>query len=129
MLVLGSRRRGGVRTGKPLIPAVRNLDTQGGRLSLRPCKDEGQQKVPTGHTTVLNGIRGEFGNEQRGGVRGLVRVIPAPVGELLHSEKPGEARTAPGGAEALTEAVGALYELVRVNFLRHVTERGRRLLR
>lgn len=129
MLVAGIRRRDRDRTRKPLAPAVGDFDTQDGRPSPRPRQDESQQEVPAGYATVLDGIRGEFGNEQRGGVRGLVVVVPAPVGELLHGEPTGQARPAPGGAEALTEAVGALDELLRVNFLRHVTERGRRLLR
>lgn len=96
MLVAGIRRRDRDRTRKPLAPAVSDFDTQDGRPRPRPRQDESQQEVPAGYTTVLDGIRGEFGNEQRGGVRGLVVVVPAPVGELLHGEPTGQARPAPG---------------------------------
>lgn len=125
----GARGRRGRRAGKPLASAVGDLDAQGGGTGYGPRQEQSQEEVPSGHATVLHGVGGEFGHEQRCGARGFVLVVPAPVGELLNGEATGEACTAQGGAEALAETAGLLHEVGRVNFLRHVTERGRTFVR
>lgn len=50
-----------------------------------------------------DGIRGQFGNDQRGGLPPLAVPGPAPVGELLFGEQAGEAGAPGGGAELLAE--------------------------
>lgn len=54
--------------GKPLAPAVGDLDAQGDGPGFRPRQKESQQEVPPGYATVLHGVGSEFGDEQGGGM-------------------------------------------------------------
>jgi hypothetical protein len=68
--VPGGTFRGG---GPPLSPGVGDLDAQ------RPAEEpDGELEVPAGHAAVRDGVGGEFGDEQRGGVgrRAAVRHTP-----------------------------------------------------
>lgn len=64
---------------------------------------QGQGEVPSGDAPVEDGVRGEFGDDQDGGVVRLGAVRVAPLGELVRGEQPGEAGTTSSRGETLRE--------------------------
>lgn len=93
-----ARRQGGVGVG--------DLDTDDAPtlvVGQGQGQGQGQGEVSSGDAAMEDGVRGEFGDDEDGGVVRLGAVRVSPLGELLRGEQPGEARTASGGGEALRE--------------------------
>ncbi len=104
---------GELRLGEPVGSGVGDLDTEGAAEVL-----EEQQEVPSGYAAVLDGVVGEFGDDETGGVQ-----REAPGAELFRGEETGEAGASAGGGELNAEVVDGGCGLGE--FLNHVTQSGR----
>ncbi len=88
-LALRSRRRRG--RGWPFRRGrVRDLDAN---QACRPVESESEAEVPSGHTAVPHGVRGEFGDDEGDRARRVrLRRIP-PLLHAPYGEPPGQSRT------------------------------------
>lgn len=132
MIVGRARRRH--RGGQPFPPAVGDLDPQNAATAVKDWgESHREQEVPPGEPAMSDRVRGEFTHHQSGGVQLLTAPVLPPVDQLLSREQSGETRSAPGRAELLTEGRGrgqtADQRSPVTDFVLHVTERGRRVVR
>jgi hypothetical protein len=113
-----SRRRYG------LAPGVGHLDAQHGREQQPRTGRHAQPEATSDDAAVKGGVRREFRDQQRTGLRDLVVVRPAPRGQLPDARMPGEPRAARGRTEELHEFMYGRADFGPADLGFHVTERG-----
>lgn len=109
---------------KAIAARIRDLDPQPGALK----EDQTQPEAPAWQTSMPDGVRGQLGDDYRGGFRALTVGRPSPLRDLLDGKQSREPRAAPRGAEQLGELrcrCGRLGRHVSLyGFALHIIQRG-----